>query len=334
LQKDILVSVVCLAYNHGKYIRETLEGFVSQKTDFQYEVFVHDDASKDNTADIIREYARMYPDIIKPIYQEQNQHSQKVYIHKEFILPRIQGKFVALCEGDDYWTDRYKLQKQADAMMQNPDCSMSVHKVIEVHEDGTPDGTIFPTVPLETGKLSSRTFLEIGREYNFHTSSYFFRFADYKNYVTNKPEFARKCDVGDEAYMLYFGNACNVFYIGDEMSCYRRGVLGSWTLANLTNTKKLISHGHSMIDTLTAYDRYTEGKYHDICVQRISRQMAITTILEKNAYLFLQRENREYFNCLSYAKRGYILLSVMLPGAMRKLYLFRRNKLLSKRGVR
>lgn len=329
----MMVSVVCLAYNHGKYIRETLEGFVSQETDFPYEVFVHDDASADNTAAIIREYAERYPDIIKPILQEQNQHSQKIYIPKEFILPRIRGKYIALCEGDDYWTDRRKLQKQVDAMERNPDCSMCVHKVVEVHEDGTPDGVVFPGQNVKTGKLSSRVFLGIGREYSFHTSSYFFRGEEYRNYVSDKPEFARKCDVGDEAYMLYFGNAGNVFYIDDPMSCYRRGVAGSWTVANLKSIHKLISHGHSMIDTLTAFDTYSAGKYHDICAERIARQMAITTVLEKKAYRFLQKENKEYFRCLSAAKRGYILLSVLLPGLMRRVYLHRRSQLLKKRGL-
>lgn len=333
MQTEMMVSVVCLAFNHGKYIRQTLEGFVTQETDFPYEVFVHDDASTDNTADIIREYAQKYPRIIKPILQKENQHSQKVYIPKAFILPRIQGKYVALCEGDDYWTDRHKLQKQVDAMTQNPDCSMCVHKVIEVHEDGTADGVTFPRADVKGGKLLSRTFLEIGKEYSFHTSSYFFRGEEYRSYVSNKPEFVRKCDVGDETYMLYFGNAGNVFYIDDPMSCYRRGVAGSWTVANLTNIHKLASHGHSMIDTLISFDEYSGGKYHDICAERISRQMAITTILEKNAYRFLKRENREYFRCLSVAKRGYILLSILLPGLMRRVYLRRRSMLLEKRGL-
>ena len=112
MQTEMMVSVICLAYNHGKYVRETLEGFVSQKTDFPFEVIVHDDASTDNTADIIREYEKKYPDIIKPIYQVQNQYSQKVDIYKEFELPRMSGKYVAFCEGDDYWSDPYKLQKQ------------------------------------------------------------------------------------------------------------------------------------------------------------------------------------------------------------------------------
>ena len=91
-----MVTVICLAYNHAKYIRDALEGFVSQKTDFPFEVIVHDDASTDGTDRIIREYQARYPDIIKPIFQEKNQYSQGVRITQEFIFPLIRGRYVAL----------------------------------------------------------------------------------------------------------------------------------------------------------------------------------------------------------------------------------------------
>ena len=110
-EKDIKLSIVCTAYNHEKYIRSALDGFVMQKTNFAFEAIVHDDASTDGTADIIREYAKKYPDIIVPIIQTENQHSKKVQITREIIFPMIKGKYIAFCEGDDYWTDPYKLQK-------------------------------------------------------------------------------------------------------------------------------------------------------------------------------------------------------------------------------
>ena len=329
----MMVSVICLAYNHGKYVRETLEGFVSQKTDFPFEVIVHDDASTDNTADIIREYEKKYPDIIKPIYQVQNQYSQKVDIYKEFELPRMSGKYVAFCEGDDYWSDPYKLQKQVDAMEQNPDCSLCVHKVAEIFEDGTANGIFFPSVPVKPGMMSSHEFFVIGREYNFHTSSYFFRMEHFREFVMNPPEFTKKCDVGDEVYMLFFGQLGNIFYHEEVMSCYRRGVAGSWSVQNLTNMDRQIKHGYHMVDTLAAFDEYTNKKYHDICVQRIARQLAITTVLSKNAGSLLKRENCEYWQCLSLVKKVYIVCSAVMPGVMQRVYIHRVNLLNRKRGV-
>ena len=109
-----LVSICCITYNHEKYIRQCLDGFLMQKTDFLFEVIIHDDASTDKTADIIHEYEAKYPDIIKPIYQKENQYSKGIEICGTYVYPKAQGKYIALCEGDDYWTDPLKLQKQVD----------------------------------------------------------------------------------------------------------------------------------------------------------------------------------------------------------------------------
>ena len=124
------VSVICTVYNHEKYIRDTLNGFLIQQTAFPFEVLVHDDASTDNTTTIIREYAHKYPNIIIPIIQTENQYSKgNNWGHPKTINPHIRGKYVALCEGDDYWTDSNKLQKQISYMEANPDCSMTFHTV-------------------------------------------------------------------------------------------------------------------------------------------------------------------------------------------------------------
>lgn len=108
------VSVCCLSYNHEKYIRQCLDSIVMQQTTFPFEVLVHDDASKDNSQQIILEYAEKYPNIIKPILQKENQFSKGKGILGPFLCPKCTGKYVAFCECDDYWTDPLKLQKQVD----------------------------------------------------------------------------------------------------------------------------------------------------------------------------------------------------------------------------
>lgn len=114
--EDILVSVICEVYNHEPYLRECLEGFVMQQTNFLYEILIHDDASTDGSVAIIREYEQKYPNLFKPIYQKENQYSKGVSIWRDIQIPRAQGKYVAICEGDDYWTDPLKLQKQVDIL--------------------------------------------------------------------------------------------------------------------------------------------------------------------------------------------------------------------------
>lgn len=113
---NILVSVVCDVYNHEPYLRQCFDGFVMQRTNFKFEVLVHDDASTDKSAEIIIEYTNKYPDIFKPIIQKENQYSKGVGIWKTYQFPRVKGKYVALCEGDDYWTDPLKMQKQYDVL--------------------------------------------------------------------------------------------------------------------------------------------------------------------------------------------------------------------------
>lgn len=111
-----LVSIVCEVYNHEPYLRQCLDGFVMQKTSFPYEILIHDDASTDGSAGIIREYEAKYPELFKPIYQTENQYSKGVQMWASIQFPRAQGKYIAICEGDDYWTDPYKLQKEVDLL--------------------------------------------------------------------------------------------------------------------------------------------------------------------------------------------------------------------------
>jgi len=120
--KDIVVSICCLSYNHGPYIAGALEGFLMQKTNFAFEVLIHDDASTDQTVQIIKKYEQEYPEIIKPIYQTENQWSKGFRsLSVTLNFPRAKGEYIAICEGDDYWTDPLKLQKQVDFLENHPD---------------------------------------------------------------------------------------------------------------------------------------------------------------------------------------------------------------------
>lgn len=143
---QLLVSVQCLVFNHVFYLRECLNGFIMQKCDFKFEVIVHDDASTDNSAEIIQEYAEKYPDIIKPIYETENQYTQIGFGGIAKILyNQCKGKYIASCEGDDYWTDPYKLQKQVDYMEKHPECVYSCHRYMILIE-ATKEKKIFKNI--------------------------------------------------------------------------------------------------------------------------------------------------------------------------------------------
>ena len=126
MSKSVLVSICCTTYNHENYISQCLDGFLSQKTNFKFEILVHDDASTDRTPDIVREYEKSHPKLFRNIYQKENQFLIQNTL-TNILYPMAKGKYIALCEGDDYWTDPYKLQKQVDFLEKNPDYSACAH---------------------------------------------------------------------------------------------------------------------------------------------------------------------------------------------------------------
>lgn len=130
------VSISCITFNHAPYIRQCLDGFMMQQTNFPFEVLIHDDASTDGTTNIIKEFEAKYPVVIKAIYQNKNQYSKKIDIGKEYIFPKVKGKYIAYCEGDDYWTDPLKLQKQVDFLEQNNDYGLVYTEIDRVDQNG------------------------------------------------------------------------------------------------------------------------------------------------------------------------------------------------------
>lgn len=120
MNSNILVSISCITYNQAPYIKQCLDGLLMQVCDFNFEVLIHDDASTDETQSIIKKYEARYPDIIKPYFQKENQWSKGVRgINAKYNFSRAKGKYIALCDGDDYWTDPLKLQKQVNFMEEN-----------------------------------------------------------------------------------------------------------------------------------------------------------------------------------------------------------------------
>ena len=258
MNQKIMVSVYCLAYNHEKYIKDCLEGFVNQKTNFKYEVIVHDDASTDNTANIIKEYAERYPDIIKPIFQKENQYSQGVYIIDKFIEPILKGKYVAICEGDDYWCDEHKLQKQVEILENHPEYIACVHQTKAVNSS---TGEISLCSKLRKSGVIEIEKMILDRGPVYHTSSLFYR----KKALENKPDF---CYIvkGVSDYSTEFALALKgyIYYINEVMSVYRQFTESSWSLRVRDNILVKEKYYQDMISLLKEVNSYSKYKYKDV----------------------------------------------------------------------
>lgn len=288
--KEIMVTVCCLAYNHEKYIRKALDSFVMQKTNFNFEVLINDDASTDNTANILREYERKYPDIIKPIYQKENQYSQGKKINVEILFPNATGKYIATCETDDYWTDDKKLQKQYDALEQNPNCVFCAHKTRRIKGANMQLAGFIPRIGFSKNIVKPDEFVNrIFLERPFQVSSFFFKSQYVKDLYKNIPDFYSLSSVGDIPLMLYFSTLGDVYYIDEEMSCYRTDADNNWTHKQRTSLHLLIKRKNNAIDVAEKFNVYTHQKYNDV-IKEYTLVCEYLKLLYSKKYRTMQKE--------------------------------------------
>ncbi len=264
-----LVSVVCTAYNHEKYIRHALNGFVTQETNFPFEVLVHDDASTDGTADIIREYESKFPNIIKPIYQTENQYSKKIKILKTFVYPKVQGKYIAICEGDDFWIDKNKLQKQVDYLENHSDCSFTFHPVHIVVNEKSNKNTRYWDKELDFD--AEKIIAVTGGGYGIAVPTVSMCFKT--DIALNFPKFREIAPVGDLPLQILLSLNGFAHYFPDIMACYRQGHEGSWTAKRENNKEFDAKNCVNVIKMFTELNRYTEGKYQKVISHRIFAYM-------------------------------------------------------------
>ena len=271
---EIMVSVDCLVYKHEKYLRKCLVSLVNQKTDFKYEILVHDDASPDDSPNIIKEYEEKYPDLIVPIYQTENQFSKiEIDMCWAFQFPRSRGKYIAFCEGDDYWTDEYKLQKQFDAMVANPECSFCTHRVAVVSEDDKETWQSFPEKPLDAGIYDERDFLNmVAIKHSFQTSSYFIRAEILTKWLkegSSIPKFVLTMPVGDKALIWLGAASGKLYYLNDTMSHYRSAAAGSWSVRKSSDRKYGVNYRKKIIEASEEYNEFTDYRFDDIIKDQI-----------------------------------------------------------------
>ncbi|MDU5111650.1 MAG: glycosyltransferase [Clostridium sp.] len=312
-----LVSISCITYNHEKYISDALYSFLMQKTDFDFEILIHDDASTDRTADVIKDYQRRYPNIIKPIYQTENQYSKgRRRIFYLFNDSRAVGKYIALCEGDDFWTDPYKLQKQVDYMQKNPECSMCIHSADIVDGDRKLQG--IKVRPYKENRTVLIDDLIMGGGGFCATASIMYCKKD----IENLPQFFMDAHVADYPLQLILASKGQVYYIDESMSAYRVGIQGAWT-TNLYSGKdsreKDIKNCENDIKLLKGFNIYTMHRYKktiDLVIK--NRQMLILLISRKKGEI-KKSQCREYYNNLKINYKFKINIKYYFPKLIKRI---------------
>lgn len=268
---QIMVSIICCAYNHEKFIKNTLDGFINQKTDFLYEILIHDDASTDNTSLIIKEYETKYPNLIKPIYQTENQFSKGIGVSTTYQYPRISGKYVAFCEGDDCWIDENKLQKQVDCLEKETECVMCVHNT-RIHDLINNKDTLFC-------KHKKRRYLnenDVFMDWSVHLSSYLIRAEKF-----HFPDIFKGYWFGDYILLTYEYTIGKIVYLPDVMSVYNYNNCNGITYQNKQeNCVNAISKLQARADYLEKLNVCTNRKYEKIIKLRLD-QISFSVALMK-----------------------------------------------------
>ena len=251
-----VVSICCITFKHENYIRECLDGFIMQKTTFPFEVIVHDDASPDKTADIIREYEAKYPDIIKPIYQTENQYSKGVKISFEYVYPKIRGKYIAFCEGDDFWTSPDKLQMQYDFMEANPDYSLCMHGryILDCYSRFFIEEPLTKDFPEKGIDFAYRVAMG---ESLFTTQTMFIRKSAFDSKLEDIYRDSKDAPMSDLQKAFHLALAGNVKQIPRHMAVYRRAA-GSVTNGKSGYRRDFAKRAHAAIDKMLENSGFPE----------------------------------------------------------------------------
>ena len=316
-----MVSICVLAYNHEKYLRRALDSFLMQKTDFPFEIVINDDASTDGTAEIIREYERNYPDILRPLYHTENQYSRGIRnISAAFNYPRARGTYIAFCEGDDYWTNDKKLQIQVEYMEAHPECALCVHAAESVSENGD---FLEEIRPYSDTRVVSAEEVVLER-ICYPSASMLFRTC----YVKELPGYYHDAPVGDIPLHLHLATKGTVWYLNEVYSAYRQGSVASWNreLHGGDREKRIAKaeeHCRAMTKMYTDFDELTSHRYHSEVETMIRRQELFCLMVREDYRALMSRENREFVE-REYSRKDvrYFRIRSLMPDAV--FYFLRR----------
>ncbi|MCR6545242.1 glycosyltransferase [Dehalobacterium formicoaceticum] len=308
----VLVSVICITYNHENYIGDAIEGFIMQQTDFDFEILIGEDCSTDGTRKVIESYANQYPEKIKLITSDQNVGMIENYRR---VYAKSSGKYIAECEGDDYWTDPQKLQKQVDFMEAHPECSMCFHaaEVIDVRNN-TRVAYIRPFN--KTHILPENNFFYGGGP-KCPTASVIY----VRELMKNPPQFYHEALVGDFAFSLVMLASGRIGYMDEVMSVRNLWVPGSWvTKYNHESTKEdKVHHLQGMIKTLNGFNEFSHGKWeYEVQKKKLEWCTEIRALLGDKHYL-KDGEIKKLFNQLVLKDKMEYVLCWYIPG-MNNLY--------------
>ena len=321
-EPDCRVSVLVTTYNHEKYIRQCLDSMISQKTDFSFEIIVRDDCSTDGTGDIIREYGKKYPGKVIPFILEFN-HFSRGLTNDSFakMFGMSKGKYIAICEGDDFWTDREKLQAQTDWLEAHPDCSLCV--TASHYADA--NGNIIPNKAFRADTVSRElTIEEIINGWSAATNTVVYRKTCLEEDVIIP--FLGTCVNEDYARMVYLGLKGKVYYMDRMTGAYRIGNPGSFSDDTHKRPEAYKARTIGFAEMLDRMDAYTGGKYTEL-IRKVRSRALFDMYANLEDRENMKKHLHEAYGDSPFVWRTLETIRTFAPGTMNRIKnLVRRNR--------
>jgi len=289
--EPIKVTVICITYNHAPYIKKTLDSFLMQKTNFRFKVIVRDDASNDGTADIVKEYEKKYPDVIKGIYQKENKYQKGIRIDN-YIFPHIEGEYIASCEGDDYWTNENMLQHEFDFLNNNKDY-VAVGGVTRYFDD---DGK-----EILSPRPKKRFLDKELTKFEYYTNN---------NVVATSTIMYRKQIISDKRYIKAKAISTkigDILLCSSLFECGKVFILGEYYQYHRIQTRKSASNFNSIYSYKNKY-YYSivaiNSIYNNICHETIIKAKIRRHTALFFCYCILNFRIGDFFECYSYLEQN------------------------------
>lgn len=305
-----LVSVLLISYNEEKYISKAIESILKQKTTFKFEIICHDDASTDGTQIVIQEYYRKYPEIIVPLLQKSNKMQKGHQIVMEYCYPLVRGKYIAYCDGDDYWSNDEKLQIQVEFLENNPEYSMCLHDFSFLYEKK--DKMKRSACGKRERDISINELIIWNYKKIPQLGAAVFR----TNLAKNRPDLFAKIGGGENSLRpisdlplyIYLGLNGRVKYIPIVMTVWRRRVSGTW--ANGAKKENIINFNYEKIEFFEKLNTYSCERYEDSINAAIGKCKFDNAWFKRN-----YREAKHFlkYSNVSYARRVVVIAFAWCP---------------------
>ena len=302
------ITVIVMTYNQKDYIRESLDSILRQKINVDFNILIHDDCSSDGTSEIIDEYKKQYPDKIEVIHQKDRTYPVVGFngMLYTYVVPKIESDYVAYCDGDDYWTDDEKIQKQYDFMVSHPEYSMCFHSAYQLRPNNDMSSKWFIK---DEGDIDMSDIISERPGVCVATSSIFLKSDVFKDFS----DWRKKYPVEDVPMYITAAMKGKIHRLKEVMCVYRQFAVGSWSAQNKGANDKMIKHLGEMKEAVLRFDEQTNQQYHDLVVKEVESFDFRIAYITRDLKTIFSKANKRFVKRLKFKERFSLKLQYRTP---------------------